>query len=74
MRDEIFNAMFEEAFPTNPIPFARALAEYITANGTDSIKRDLAKRLLWVLMVHAYGQLAVIDLMEEYTRLHQNSL
>jgi len=41
----------------------------VRANGNDSICTDEAKRILWILMAQAYGQMAVIDLMNEYGRL-----
>lgn len=63
------DAMFSPAFPCNPRPFARGLDALIQEHGTDAIRSDDAKRILWVLMAQAYGQLATIDLMAEWSRL-----
>ena len=66
---DLSTAMFSPSFPCNPIPFARGLADLVKQNGTDSIKSDEAKAILWVLMAQAYGQLATIDLCAEWSRL-----
>lgn len=63
------DAIFCEAMPCNPIPFARGLAALVSEKGTDAIKSDAAKRILWVLMAQAYGQMAKIDLSDEWSRL-----
>ena len=63
-------AMFDNAFPCNPRPFARALATFVCENGTNSIQSDKAKRILWILQSQAYGQLATIDLCKEWDKLH----
>jgi hypothetical protein len=68
--NRLTNAMFSDSFPVNPIPFAHGLADYVSDNGTDSIKSDEAKRILWVLMAQAYGQLDMVDLHTEWQRLH----
>lgn len=62
-------AMFATSLPCNPIPFARGLADLVSDNGTDSIKSDNAKRVLWILIAQAYGEVATIDLCEEWSRL-----
>lgn len=62
-------AMFDPCFPCNPIPFALGLAEHVKAHGSDSIKSDEAKRILWILIAQAYGQLARVDLCDEWSRL-----
>lgn len=64
-------AMFSDAFPCNPRPFLRALGERIEKHGTGFIETDEAKRILWVVLSQAYGQLATIDLCAEYTRLRE---
>jgi hypothetical protein len=66
---DISEAMFSSSFPVNPIPFANGLANYVRENGTDSIQSDQAKRILWVLMAQAYGQLGEINLGDEWQRL-----
>lgn len=63
----IQDAMFASSFPCNPRPFANALTEF----DPSSIQSDEAKRILWVLMAQAYGQLATIDLTREYMRLSE---
>jgi hypothetical protein len=68
-RPDLYTALECSAFPCNPIPFANGLAEHVKDNGTDSIKSDQAKRVLWILMAQAYGQLATIDLCDEWDRL-----
>jgi hypothetical protein len=63
----IQDAMFAGSIPCNPKPFANGLTEFDSA----SIQSDEAKKILWVLMAQAYGQLATIDLMDEYSRLSE---
>jgi hypothetical protein len=70
---ELSQAMFSPSFPCNPIPFAKGLAELVKSEGTDSIRSDNAKRILWVLMAQAYGQLATIDLCVEWGRLDKTT-
>jgi hypothetical protein len=70
----LYTALECSAFPCNPIPFANGLAEHVKDHGTDSIKSDQAKRILWILMSQAYGQLATIDLCDEWDRLVKTSL
>ena len=67
--DRISTAMFSNCFPCNPIPFANGLAELVMDKGTDSIQTDEAKRILWILMAQAYGQLATVSLCDEWSRL-----
>jgi len=67
--NSLTTAMFDTSFPCNPIPFARGLANFIKDNGTDSIKSDDAKQMLWVLVAQAYGQMGTVDLSKEWTRL-----
>jgi len=69
--DRVSMAMFDASFPCNPIPFANGLADYVREHGTDSIRSDVAKRILWILMSQAYGQMASIDLCAEWDRLHK---
>ena len=70
-RKELSEAMFESALPCNPIPFANAIAEGCKEKGSDYIKTDEAKRLLWILNVLAYGELSTIDLPKEYEVLER---
>ena len=64
------NAMFDQSFPVNPIPFAQGLADFIRDNGSDSITSTNARRILWVLLAQSYGQLATINLNTEWTDLY----
>ena len=65
-------AMFENALPVNPIPFLSGLIDYVRENGTNSIQDDTAKRLLWVILSQAYGQLGTVDMTAEYQRLSES--
>lgn len=70
-------ALFKNNLPVNPIPFATALSQFVAKNGTDSIRSDEAKRILWILMAQAYGELANINLPEEWDifwQKHQGNL
>jgi hypothetical protein len=67
--DNIALAMFSPSFPVNPIPFAVGLARFVKENGSDSIKADDAKQILWILMAQAYGQLGTVDIGDEWNRL-----
>lgn len=62
------SAMFARSLPCNPKPFAYALAEHFDSV---SIKSDDAKMVLYTLMQMAYGELATINLYEEYKRLSE---
>lgn len=64
-------AMFCEAFPCNPRPFLRQLDKDIERHGTGFIETDEAKRILWVIIALAYGQLATVQLVTEYDRLRR---
>lgn len=72
LKDPVYTAFDSESFPCNPIPFATALATHVREFGTDSIKSDDAKRILWILMGQAYGQLATIDMCDEWDRLSKS--
>lgn len=67
--NRLVHAFQSPCFPCNPIPFAQGLADYVRENGTDKIKSDEAKSMLWILMAQSYGQVATIDLMREFDRL-----
>lgn len=69
LKNPVYTAIDGESFPCNPIPFANSLADHVREFGTDSIKTDDAKKILWILMGQAYGQLATIDLSDEWDRL-----
>lgn len=63
-------AMFNSSFPVNPLPFANGVFELVKEKGTDAIKSDEVRKVLWVLMAQSYGQLAKIDLCDEWDRLY----
>ena len=67
--ERLAGAMFDQSFPTNPIPFAQGLADFVREHGSDSIASDDAKKMLWVLIAQAYGQLGEVNLTTEYMRL-----
>lgn len=69
MQPDLLNAFRCPCFPCNPLPFLRGLADHVRENGTDSIKSDEAKAVLWILIGQAYGQLATVDMNQEWDRL-----
>jgi hypothetical protein len=69
--DQCAVAMFSPSFPCNPQPFASAIKELVSLEGTDAIRSDKGKQILWVLMAQAYGQLSTIDLCDEWSRLEK---
>jgi len=64
-------AMFEENLPVNPLPFLLKITELIRMHGTAVVKSDRIKAILWIVMAQSYGQMASIDLCEEWERLRQ---
>ena len=60
-----------EAFPCNPIPFARRIEALVKERGSDAIKSDEVKACLWILNAQAYGQMGEIDLHDEWSRLEK---
>ena len=70
-RKNLTTAMFSPSFPINPIPFANGISEMVMNGGTDTIESDEVKKVLWVLMAQAYGQMATIDLSDEWSRLRE---
>jgi hypothetical protein len=71
INQSLHESMFSESFPCNPRPFLTGLNEFVTANGTDSLKSDEAKQILWTIIAQAYGQLTTIDMADEWTRLNK---
>ena len=67
--ERLTEAMFDTSMPVNPIPFAMGLSDFIKDEGTSAIKGDRARAMLWVLMAQSYGDLATIDLCDEWRRL-----
>ena len=62
-------AMFNESLPCNPLPFLNTLTNNVRTEGTDHIKTDKAKALLWVILAQSYGQTFKIDSWDEWLRL-----
>ena len=58
-----------KVLPVNPLPFLYALADSIKERGTDWIRTDHAKAILYVLIQMAYGQGFHLDGIAEYDRL-----
>jgi hypothetical protein len=69
--ERLTTALDSECFPCNPIPFANGLAELVRDQGTDAIKTPDAQRILWILMAQSYGQMATIDLTNEWSKLNR---
>jgi hypothetical protein len=69
--ERLTEAMFDTSFPVNPIPFANGISELVMNGDTEDIKSDQARAMLWVLMAQSYGQMATVDLSEEWQRLHK---
>lgn len=67
--DRLASAGGCEAFPCNPRPFANGINAGCAEHGTDWIRTDQAKRILFILIAQSYGQLARIDLADEWDRL-----
>jgi hypothetical protein len=68
---ELSEAMFASSMPSNPIPFANGLATGCKTNGTDWIRTDEAKRILFTLIQQAYGQAVLFDSFKEFQRLYE---
>jgi len=62
-------AFYGRALPVNPLPFLYALADAVKEKGTDWIRTDNAKAILYTLIQMAYGQGFHLDGIAEYERL-----
>lgn len=69
---EYATAFKNPAFPTNPLPFANAIFNGVHENGNEWMKTDEAKGILFTLNAMAYGQLFMIDALEEFQRLSKH--
>jgi len=69
--ERVIEAMFHQSFPVNPIPFSLTLAKMCKEGGSDVIKTDEGRMVLWTLMAQSYGQLTTVSLFDEWTRLHE---
>jgi hypothetical protein len=63
-------ALTSAAFPCNPRPFALRINELCNGN-SGAITSDEAKACLWILNAMAYGQMAEIDMCDEWSRLNK---
>ena len=70
-------AFLMETFPCNSIPFLRRLREILDegkTNGLAILPDDAklkARACMWVLMGQLYGQMATIDLSDEWDSLNK---
>ena len=68
---ELASAFKRNAFPSNPLPFLNCLAENVKEHGTDWIRTDEAKALIYIINALAYGQLFTVDSWDEFNRLKE---
>jgi|ETNvirenome_6_85_1030632.scaffolds.fasta_scaffold29331_4 hypothetical protein len=68
-RSMLLTAYRHESMACNPLPFLHGIAELVRDTGTDAIQGDDAKRMLWMVIAQAYGQMEQVDLCEEWSRL-----
>jgi hypothetical protein len=71
-RTDIIKAFLRPAVPVNPKPFIITLMDGVNHRGTDWIKTDEAKAILFVLQMMAYDSLFSIDSTEEFQRLRKS--
>jgi hypothetical protein len=71
---ELSQAMFSPSTPVNPIPFLNGLVTGLKEKGTDWITTDEAKKVLFVVLVQAYGWAFLLDSFKEYQRLRDQHL
>lgn len=69
MREEY--AFAAPAMPCNPRPFLRKMMELCEEHGTGAVKRSDFQACLWVVMSQSYGQMAEINLSDEWSRLYK---
>lgn len=63
--------MFSEALPSNPLPFLTGLIDGVKINGTDWIRSDEAKMILFTVFQQMYGQAVLFDSFDEFQRLQK---
>ena len=70
------HAFQSECFPCNSIPFLTRLREILDENKTNGLAilpddaKLKARACMWVLMGQLYGQMATIDLSDEWDSLN----
>lgn len=68
------------AFPCNSKPFLERIREILDQANTNSLQsltgeeKIAARACMWVLMGQLYGQMARIDLCDEWDKLHKSHL
>ena len=67
--DKEAKAFYARVLPVNPLPFLYALADSVKQQGTDWIRTDQAKAILYTLIQMAYGQDFHLDGIAEFDRL-----
>jgi hypothetical protein len=67
---ELGNAMFCNALPTNPTPFLNALIVGVKEEGTNWLRSDEARRLIWLINTMSFSDMATINQTEEFNRLY----
>jgi len=71
------HAFMSECFPCNSIPFLTRLRELLTesqTNGLTYLSEDgklKARACMWILMAQLYGQMATINLSQEWDTLNE---
>ena len=63
--EELAEALTEEVFPCNPLPFLNALFHYVQRHHTESIKDPTARKLLLILIQQSWGQCATVNTLTE---------
>lgn len=70
--NELGKAMFGISTPCNPLPFLEGLKMGVKEMGTDWIRSDDAKRILFTILQQVYGSAFKIDSFEEFKNLSGN--
>jgi len=65
------NAFRSPALPSNPLPFLFALADCIRQQGTDWLRTNEGKALLFPVLLMAYGATFHLDSVTEFERLDE---
>jgi len=67
--DQEARAFLARILPVNPLPFLYALGDSVKQQGTNWIRTDQAKAILYTLIQMAYGQDFHLDGIAEFDRL-----
>jgi hypothetical protein len=63
------SAMFDEYTPSNPLPFLSGLMDGVKLNGTDYIRSDEAKKIMFTILQQMYGTCFLLESFTEFQRL-----